>query len=186
MDFSKILELFNQPRLIFGLACSAGITIFLPVRVLEYLGLVQFRQTFLPYIGGVFIVTGVYCLIHGSTKALDWLTVRKNKKQIEENRQKFLRTLTNSEQVILHHFIKHGTRTQRLDINSGVVNGLVDKGIIDRAADIATSGLADISYYGPVYTCDHNMRAWAWEALNEDKDLVADGAKSETEQTNEA
>lgn len=172
MDFSKILDFFKQPRLVFGVALSSGLVLFLPSPVLQKLGLVGLRDVFSAYIGIAFIVTAVYCLIYVSNLVLDWLIEKKKEREVKYLRQEYLAKLTEEEQEILRYFVSYSTKTQRLDIHSGVVHGLVKKNIIFRASSKATTAYMDNSWYGPAYTCDHNLTTWAWDYLNEHRELL--------------
>lgn len=172
MDLSKIIDFIKQPLLVFGMALSTGIILFLPSYVLQILGLIGLLNSLRPYFGILFIISTIYCLIYALSNVWDWIQARVKEKGKKQLQRKYLETLTEPEREILADFINYRTRTQRLDIDSGVVNGLVSKGIISRASTRATAGFMDRSYYDPVYSRDHNLSSWAWEYLNIHKELL--------------
>lgn len=174
MDYSKIIDFLKQPQFVFVIAVTAGLIIFLPESVVQKMGLYQTRSTYSPYIAIVFLISAILFVIQGGAKSLAWSKAwRKNQSDLRR-RVKQLETLTKEERAILKRFIERQTMTQRLDVDSGIVNGLMFKDIIYRAAVRATSGFADYTYHGVVYSCDHNMQSWAWEYLNEHPELLAD------------
>lgn len=175
MDYSKILDFFKQPRLVLGVALSCGIVLFLPPSILQKSGLVSLRNNYLPFIGFAFILTTVYCVIHVSNLGVNWWLEKKRRREVTRLRQEHLAKLTEKEKEILWHFIKHGTKTQRLDMDSGVVNGLVKHAIIFPASNSART-----EWYGSVYYRDHNIATWAWDYLNEHKELLGTTSNPES------
>jgi hypothetical protein len=173
MDYSKIIDFLKQPQFVFVLAVTTGLIIFFPDSVVQKMGLYQSRSTFLPYISIIFLVSTVLFITQMSAKGFTWNKERRKKESDLRSRLKGLETLTKEERVILRRFIECQTMTQRLDVDSGIVNGLMLKGIIYRATERATSGFADQNYYGRVYGCDHNMQPWAWEYLIEHPHLLS-------------
>jgi hypothetical protein len=72
-----------------------------------------------------------------------------------------LHNLTADEREILQNYIGNRTKTQELDIRSGVVNELENDFIIYRASNIGHLG-------GWAY----NIQPWAWDYLNEHPELI--------------
>ena len=173
MDYSKIIDFLKQPQFVFVLSVTTGFIIFLPDSVVQKMGLFQIRSTFLPYISIIFLISTALFTTQSSVKGFAWFRARRKKESDLRSRLKSLETLTREERDILRNFIERQSMTQRLNVDSGVINGLMMKGIIYRAADRATSGFADNNYYGRVYGCDHNMQAWAWEYLNKHPQLLS-------------
>ncbi len=173
MDYSKIIEFFKQPQLVFVVAVTTGLIVFLPDRAVHKMGLAHSRNTYLPFIAIIFLVATVQFITQMSIKGYTWNKERNKKKEDLDNRLKLLKSLNVEECDTLKRFIEHKTITQRLDVDSGIVNSLLLKGIIYRATNRATSGFADHTYYGVVYSCDHNLQPWAWEYLNEHPELLA-------------
>lgn len=178
MDYSKIIDFLKidflkQPQFVFVLSVTTGLIIFLPDSVVQKMGLLQNRSTFLPYLSIIFLVSTVLFITQSSVKGFAWFRVRRKRESDFRNRLKNLETLTKEERDILRSFIERQTMTQRLDIDSGVVNGLMLKGILYRATNRATSGFADSNNHGRVFGCDHNVQAWAWEYLNKHPQLLS-------------
>mgnify|MGYP003940793947 CR=1 FL=1 len=73
-----------------------------------------------------------------------------------------LKNLTPSEKAILRGYIFNHTKTQKLDMMDGVVNGLAHLGIIYQASYI-NNLLVGAAY---------NIQPWAWNFLNENKHLL--------------
>jgi len=173
MDFSKILDFLNQPRLVFGVALITGLLLFLPISLLDQLGLTIILGSFRGYIGIAFLITIVLTLMSATSRLYIWSKEKRQQSQRARERLLLLSKLTDDERTILNGFISHHAKTQRLDVDSGVVNGLVTKDVLYRAATRATVGFADTSYYGPIYTCDYNVHDWAWDYLNNHRQLLA-------------
>lgn len=174
MDYGKIIDFLRQPQFVFVIAVTAGLIVFLPDNVVQKMGLYQTRSTYLPYIAVVFLVSAILFVIQVGAKGFAWSKGWRKKQSDLRCRVKQLETLTKEERAILKRFMERQTMTQRLDVDSGIVNGLMFKDIIYRATNRATSGFADYTYHGVVYSCDHNMQSWAWEYLNEHPELLAD------------
>lgn len=76
--------------------------------------------------------------------------------------RKALENLTQEEKRILSQYILRQSKTQNLDIQSGVVNGLEQANIIYRSANLG-SALGGFAY---------NIQPWAWEELNNHPDTL--------------
>jgi hypothetical protein len=182
MDYSKIIDFLKQPQFVFVIAVTTGLIIFLPDSVVQKMGFYRSRSTYLPYIAVVFLVSAVLSITQASVKGFAWSKDRRKRQTDLRGRVKQLETLTKEERAILREFTERQTMTRRLDVDSGIVNGLMFKDIIYRATNRATSGFADYTYHGVVYTCDHNMQPWAWEYLNEHPEFLFDPEGSTTKE----
>lgn len=176
MDYGKIIDFFKQPQLVFVVAVTTGLIVFLPEAAARRMGFAPGREPYLPFISVLFIAASVQFATQMAMKGLAWNKGRRRKEAALREQAKLLQTLTAEERAILRNYVDGKTMTQRLNVDSGVVNGLVAKGVIYRATNRATSGFADRTYYGVVYGCDHNMQSWAWEYLNGHPELLAAGA----------
>jgi len=72
-----------------------------------------------------------------------------------------LHNLTAEEREILRGYIGNGTKTQLLDIQSGVVNELEEVFIIYRSSNI-----------GHLSGWSYNIQPWAWDYLNKHLELL--------------
>ncbi len=94
-------------------------------------------------------------------------TYKENKSEISEEDKinigkKYLKTLSEEEKEILRRFFDNNKKTQRLRLQSGVVQGLQMHNIIFPASNISTRLLE----------VDFNVEDWAWEYLNKNPHLL--------------
>lgn len=89
---------------------------------------------------------------------LKWLRMRSKLKAAKA----YLRRLTPSEKRTLAQYVCFNTKTQNLDCQCGVVNGLADAHVIYQSASIGSL------YDGFAY----NIEEWAWSELNAHTDLL--------------
>jgi hypothetical protein len=180
MDLSKLTDWIKlEPRYLFAISLATAFLLFLPNQILQQIGLDQLRDNYRPWIGGGFLIAIVLYLTTGLSKGITWIAGERERRSALRDRNKQLEKLTIPERQILKGFIDGKTRTRYLDINSGVVNGLVAKDVIYRAADMA------LDLYGFGFHCDFNMQPWAWEHLNKHPELlhIAEEEPEITEET---
>ena len=185
MDFAKILDVIRQPRFVFAIAITTGLILFLPVSILQQIGLDQLINSYRSIIGLAFLGASILSSIHVITivhsRIKDkGLQVAKRREQV-----RLLLETTPPEKHILYGFIKGATKTQRLDVDSGVVNGLIRKGMIYPTANRATSNVFHTSFHGPIFTCDHNITDWTWEYIKNNEDAFFPTGSSVYENSSE-
>ena len=130
----------------------------------------NFVAAYRSWIGVVFLVTGSILATHAAL--VPWGGIRgwlMNLRATRTRRER-LHDLTPDETRILVRYIEGNTRTQNLDIKSGVVSGLEEAGIIYRAADMGDlmRGFA------------YNIQPWAREYLMRHRSLLEIAGASAT------
>jgi hypothetical protein len=172
-NLAKIIDFVRQPRILFCVSLATGLIVFLPDQALQQMGLLQLRDAFRPYWGGIFIITSVIFVTEISLKVVALLSEKRKIKLIKQKQVEQLSSLTQEERELLNGFIRNKKKTRRLDVDSGVVFGLVNKSIIYLASSRATSAPFDYTYHGRVYTADYNIHDWAWDYLNQHQELLS-------------
>jgi hypothetical protein len=159
---AKFFELLKIPieYRIGGFIVSAAI-VFAPDTLLTSLGVLQYREKGKPYFWLLFVLVSVSLIaaVVGVVKfkAQDYLLLRSRKKR--------LTLLTANEKNILRRYIEGETRSLYLDIGSPLVQGLADEDIIYRSTTIS-SPMHGFGAFG------FNIQPWAWEYLNEHRELL--------------
>lgn len=153
-----LLEFLKQPlRYSIGLGVVAAITLFTPDSIINQLGLLKLRNEGKPYLGVVLLLSIAVAV----ASFIGWSVTKYNGYRLSGARKKRLHRLTIQEKQILRAYIEGQTRSLTLDITSGVVSGLVSESIIYRSSNLGRlSGFA------------HNIQPWAWDYLNEHRDLL--------------
>ena len=151
LEFLKL-----APRYLVALCLVAAFLLFSPKNVLEYLAVHDFTENYRQRIGLFFIVSSALLDVSvagmAGRRIRDWWNRRKFHLEIIKS----LNLLTEDEKQILRFYIAKQTKTNTLRFDDGVVNGLVAKGIIYRAATVGNllEGSA------------HNISEIAWDHLN--------------------
>ena len=165
MDWSKLVDALKlSPRYLVPIALASGFLLFSPPQYLATLGLDSFVSSYRAWIGLVFVVSAALLATSFFLQAWSWSKGKFKKFQSKAAAQNRLKNLTAEEKVILHGYIMNQTRTQVLDFASGIVKGLEHEGIIYQASPLGT--LIDGFAY--------NIQPWAWEYLNNHKELLAE------------
>ena len=173
-DFSKITDLLKLlPTYLLPMAVLSGFLVFASDDVLADFGIQGFRSDFRPWIGIVFLGSVSVLLTRGVTASFSWgkneIVVRKSLGR----RQKRMHDLTPAEKDILRKYVAEETRTQTLMMGDGVVQGLVQAGVLYRSTTVGESRQGD-----PVF--DHNVQPWAWDYLRKHPELLfAEGTPAE-------
>ena len=126
-------------------------------------GLTDLVETYRDYIGGIFLVTLALLVVNAAAAACDFFKPWVVQAYLIWQGKKRLRVLTPEEKEILFYYIQNQTRSQKLDIKSGTVNGLQRDKIILRGSSLGT-------YSG----FDFLIQPWAWEYLNIHPELLED------------
>jgi hypothetical protein len=137
MDIWKgVVEFLKlAPRYLVAIALGAGLVVFLPAKTQHTLGLDGIVQSYRAWFGVALVLSvSLLCVWIVLVPINALRRARRNKKQ-RDYLHKRLRTLTEGEKQILRYYFAKGTRSNRLKIDDGTVNGLVMSGIIYRAAN---------------------------------------------------
>jgi hypothetical protein len=173
MEFSKIIEWLRlSTQQLFWLFLFSSVVLsllsFAPDTALDALGLGDFRAAYRTWIGLLWIlsfcglvVTVVKSVYHCTSSVV---IKRQNLKRLQER----LRNSTPPERSILRRYIEGNTRTQKLAIDDGVVQGLMSEKILYRSSQVG-----DI-----MMRFDHNIQPWAWDYLKKHSELVKEPEES--------
>ena len=162
MDLSKLLGWIKlKPRYLFALACGTGLLLFLSSDYLTHLGLAEFRSEHRGWVGAVFLIASVVYVSYGAASTIIYLRKKYKKWREKSRRKQLLHDLTREECEIVLGYIDNKTKTQSLNIESGVVNGLISKNILYVSSQIGTSTPWSQTFF------DVNIQSWAWDYLNE-------------------
>ena len=159
----KVLDWIKlSPKYLFPVSLATGFLLFAKSEYLAALGLTELRSKYLPWIGGVFLLSTALFLSHVVTAFFSWLREKINLYFVVRYGRKKLHNLTNDERRILRDYIGRGTKTQNLSVEDGVVSELESENIIYQSSNIGrlVSGFA------------YNIQPWAWEYLNKNPELL--------------
>lgn len=161
----NIRDIFNwvklSPKYLLAIAIIASALLFLPAGVLSRFSLVTFVEKYRMWIG--FACLGTYSLLltHAGYWLKEKIVTRQNERLFINAGKEALRNLTHEEKLVLAHYILLQTKSQQLDIGSGVTKSLEHSNIVYRASTIGwLSGFA------------HNLQPWAWKELNAHPELL--------------
>lgn len=139
----------------FAIALVCGLLLFSPTKWLSPLGLNQFVDLLRPWIGIVFLITVVLCILDAVIEAWKWGNKNLKDRKIQEKRVERLYKLTAEEKEILLGFILNKTRTQYLAYSDGVVRELEAENIVFRSSDVGDSE-----------RWSYNIQPWVWDIIN--------------------
>ncbi len=112
------------------LAIAAYLLVFLPARFLSVLGLVELRDQYRIWLGGVALTSTAWLVAAGVINVGESGRVRLKRWRRRGGIERALQQLTPVEQGYLEEYIDAQTTTRNFDFTDGVVVGLVRKGII--------------------------------------------------------
>jgi hypothetical protein len=150
-----------SPKYLLPISLATGFIVFAKAEWLQPLGLTDLRVKYLPWIGAIFLLSTVLLLSHAAFKLFSWVQFRISMKRGLKGAKERLHNLTGEEREILRGYIGNGTKTQLLDIQSGVVNELEEVFIIYRSSNI-----------GNLRGWSYNIQPWAWDYLNKHLELL--------------
>ena len=119
---------------------GSGLILFLPINVIDELGLTEFKIAHRTELGALFI--GSASLVAAHAVFALWPVVREAFEgwRAKRNTRGFLKTLTTDEKKFLRPYVVNGENTRNESIYNGVANGLKMKGIIYPASDVTIPG----------------------------------------------
>jgi hypothetical protein len=160
----KILAFFKEPiRYIIGVGIVAAIVLFSPDSIINKLGLLKYRDEGKPYLGGALLL----CIAIIIANVIGFGVRKYDNHRFLRTGKKRLHRLTIEEKQILRGYIEGQTRSMDLSVTDGVVNGLVHERIIYRSSNLSNSMAGFLAFA-------HNIQPWAWDYLNEHRDLLHD------------
>jgi hypothetical protein len=150
------------PRYLVAVGIFCGFFLFLPEQTARQIGIFDFSQHYRQWIGVTFLAAISLVAVTGSLEVITFIRELIARKNREKRMCQALHRLTEEEKQILRFYYAMQSKTNTLRTDDGVVNGLVAKGIIHRAASLGNilEGFA------------HNIDERAWEVLHEKPELL--------------
>ncbi len=153
-QFIQVLKL--APRYLLAVIVFCGVLLFVEDDIAKTLGIYNFTQNYRQWLGIALIATSSLVIIDWSIKIS--MVIRDIAFRIKRKKSilKSLHSLTEEEKQILRYYLCKQSKSNVLRIDDGIVNGLVAKGIIFRAANQGNlvEGFA------------HNINQLAWDYLD--------------------
>jgi hypothetical protein len=184
LGVSDIVALL-RPLYVFAAMLASGLLLFLPSSVVGLPGSMR------PWIAIVFVGSVTLLTAQGIAETIKYIRAkRKAKAELEnatreaaeaevaakraneakrEKRLAYLSKLTPSEKEILAGFLSMESKTRELNINDGVVTGLMSHSILYQASAIIHQNIfiSHTAWFGQV-----NISQWAWDHLIENPQLL--------------
>jgi len=157
-----LFELLKQPlRYSVAIGIVVSIVLFSPDSIMSHLGLLKYRDEGKPYFGVILLL----CIALAIAGAIGAVVEKINDSRFLRARKRRLRRLSNGEKQVLRGYIDGQTRSQYFDVTSGLINGLVSESIIYRASNLSSPQYGMMAFA-------YNIQPWAWDYLNEHRDLL--------------
>jgi hypothetical protein len=156
----KILKL--SPIYVAAIALFSALALIAPNALLEWFGVLDKAQHYRQWISVAFLAAVSLLAVHLAVEIGRVVRNRTRRREAHELALKRLHRLTEGEKQILRFYVSEQTKTNKLRATDGVVNGLVDAGLIYLATDL----------WHPLMGLDHNISEFAWEYLNAHPDLL--------------
>lgn len=165
VELAKTLLEFVKlaPRFLVALGLAAGMLLFANDQLLKRLGLTELVQKYRFALGLTLVISaallGVYIVLFVLGSIKGWW----RKRQFHSAVIKRLHNLTEDEKQILRYYLANDTRANTLRFDDGVVQGLVQDGIIYQSASMGNilEGFA------------HNISDFVWDYLRVYPNLLA-------------
>jgi hypothetical protein len=128
------------PRIYAAALVATLLLLFLPESIISHIGFAEFRQSYRVALGLVFIASASLLVVH-AIPAIAPVVVSPWKRQLNRRTDlKRLADLTHDEKAFLRPYILDDENTRHALITSGVVKGLVAKGLLYRASKTSAPG----------------------------------------------
>jgi len=153
----SLLEFLRlAPRYLVALAVITGFLLFNSEQMLNRLGVFEFAQKNRPWLGLTFIACTTLFGVSVLIDVFHWIRTWWRKRRFFQRIIHRLHRLTEDEKQILRFYFANQTRSNVLRIDDGVVQGLVNDGIIYRSASLGNmlEGFA------------HNINDIVWDYLH--------------------
>lgn len=144
-----------------AIAVAAAVLLFGSETMIGIMGLGGIRDTYRPWFGMTLLVVGALLCVEVGAAAAGWVKKRIVWWRNLRGGKRRLHDLTPDERQVLRAYIENDTRTQYLDLQDGVAQGLAQARIIYRASTLGT--LTSFAY---------NMQPWAWDYLRAHPELL--------------
>lgn len=157
-----LLEFLKLPQFIVAGGIAAAILLFASDQFIRRLGLTELVQRYRFVLGLTLVLSVAIVAVYGGQSVFRmikgwWRTRRFHIRVIKR-----LHNLTEDEKQILRYYLANNTRANMLRFDDGVVQGLVDDGIIYRSASLGNlvEGFA------------HNINDFVWDYLHGHGELL--------------
>ena len=131
-SFHEVLKL--SPRYLLPVAIVTGFLTLGTDHLLDSMGLKSIKSQFRPWISLFFLASTAVVVVHFLTEGSLYLRRMNEEWETMKRRRRRLHNLTPDEKRLLAGYIGRGTRSQNLNMMSGVVNGLAHEGVIYKAS----------------------------------------------------
>jgi len=132
-QFTQVLKL--APRYLVAVIVFCSVLLFIKDETAKLLGVYDFTQNYRQWLGIAFTGTSSIIIVDWCIKVGGVIRNRAIKIKREKRILQSLHGLTEEEKQILRYYFAKQSKSNVLRINDGIVNGLVAKGIIVRAAN---------------------------------------------------
>lgn len=140
MDLSKILDAIKlSPKYLVPVSLVAGFLLFSPDKSIEKLGLLQFKDDYVSWIGVTFLISLSLVGTHFGVALFNWGAGKSFSLKTRFKQWKKLRSLNQVEKEILRYYFINNTTTQTLDSEDLFVYDLVTSRVIDHQFSILNS-----------------------------------------------
>jgi hypothetical protein len=156
LGWAKILT----PRLMLAICIVSAVLLFSPAAFIARIGLTSFRATSLQWVGLAFLASAGLLVAYG---ALEHLPQAIKNVRFRIRRKRRAGSLTTNEKRVMQSYIRSGTRTQRFNIDSGTLSGLMAYGIVQ----LASRGPCD-----PAAGFPFNITDWAYQHFKTHPELI--------------
>lgn len=146
LGWAKILT----PKLMFSILIASVILLFSPAAFIARVGLTSFKAANLQWIGLAFVGSIGLLLAYG---AFEYLPKGIEDVRFRIRRARRARALTVTEKRVMQSYTRNETRTQRFNIDSGTISGLIAFGFVQ---------LASQGPYDPAAGLPFNITDWAY------------------------
>lgn len=153
-----------KPRYLFGVAIVCFTVVLLPKPCREYLGYDELIKSYRGWISLGGICAGLYGLTMLMADGLSWILGKCREWRLSRNAKNILIELSSDEKECLAKYVKQDVSSLDFNLGDGIINGLEEKHIVYRAADICTRG----------YYFAFNLRPWVLKAFKQYPDLKND------------
>lgn len=154
-QFIQVLKL--APRYLVAVIIFCCVLLFIKDDTAKILGVYNFTQDYRQWLGIALVATSSLVIIDWSIKISavirnQMLRIKREKRILQS-----LHSLTEEEKQILRYYFAKQSKSNVLRIDDGIVNGLIAKGVLFRAASqgYLIEGFA------------HNINDLVWDYLNE-------------------
>lgn len=160
----SVTKLLSAKYMIAVFLC-AGFSLFAPCRILDGVGVADFRDEYRTFIGIAFLSTAALLVVYSAIALGRVFRSIRNTAARRRMEERYLCTLAEAEKRLLRIYVWQGQATQNLPIQDGVTGGVQAKGIIYRASSLSNAD------YPPTFA--YNIQPWAEEYLKGHPELLA-------------